>query len=62
MIKLEISKSFCFGHLHTFGTLAGACNGIPIARNTAESTHDQIPQQFPKDYNIEAAAALTQFS
>lgn len=47
-VKSEISKSFFFGHLHTFVTLVGACNGIPIARNTVEYTDDQIPHQFPK--------------
>lgn len=45
-----------------FVTLVGACNSIPIARNTVESIDDWIPQHFPKDYNMEAAAALTLYS
>jgi len=35
---------------------------ISIARSTAVSPDDQIPQQFPTDDRMEAAAALTQYS
>lgn len=42
-------------------SFVGACNGIPSARNTSESTADQL-QEFPEDCNAETAATLAEYS